>query len=50
MIGLNDPLSRRALIGGLVAAPVVLQFGRAQAGAADLFPLGVASGDRKSVV
>ncbi|MGK2256193.1 MAG: alkaline phosphatase D, partial [Brevundimonas sp.] len=40
MTGLNDRLSRRALIGGLVAAPVVLRFGRAQAGA-DLFSLGV---------
>lgn len=38
-------LNRRALIGGLVAAPVVLQFGRAHAGGAYLFPLGVASGD-----
>ena len=45
MIGLNNRLSRRALIGGLVAAPVVLRFGRVQAGAADLFSLGVASGD-----
>ena len=41
----NLGFSRRALIGGLVAAPVVLRFGRAQAGGAYLFPLGVASGD-----
>ncbi|WP_313002004.1 alkaline phosphatase D family protein [Brevundimonas sp.] len=39
------PLSRRALIGGLVAAPAVLRFGQAQAGGAYLFALGVASGD-----
>lgn len=39
------PMSRRALIGGLVAAPAVLRFGRAHAGGAYLFPLGVASGD-----
>lgn len=38
-------LNRRALIGGLVATPVVLRFGRANAGGAYLFPLGVASGD-----
>lgn len=42
-------LHRRALLGGLVAAPAVLQFGRAHAGmgsgGAYLFPLGVASGD-----
>ena len=42
---LNAGFSRRALIGGLVAAPVVLRFGRARAGGAYLFPLGVASGD-----
>lgn len=38
-------LSRRALAGSLLAAPVVLRFGRAQAGGANLFCLGVASGD-----
>lgn len=36
--------SRRLILGGLVAAPAVLAFGRAQAGG-DLFTLGVASGD-----
>src|SRR5690606_2083982 len=38
-------LDRRALLTGLVVAPAVLSFGRAQAGGAYLFPLGVASGD-----
>jgi alkaline phosphatase D len=38
-------IGRRALLGGLVAAPVVLQFGLARAAGAYLFPLGVASGD-----
>lgn len=45
---MNHPLprlDRRALLGGLVAAPAVLHFGRAQAGGAYAFPLGVASGD-----
>lgn len=41
----TPPLSRRALIGGLVAAPVVLRFGQVRASGAYLFPLGVASGD-----
>ncbi|NQE60611.1 alkaline phosphatase [Caulobacter sp. RHG1] len=41
----STPISRRALIGGLVAAPAVLRFGQAHAGGAYLFPLGVASGD-----
>ncbi|AQR61487.1 alkaline phosphatase [Brevundimonas sp. LM2] len=43
----TSPLSlhRRALIGGLVAAPTVLRFGLARAEGASLFPLGVASGD-----
>ncbi len=45
MLQSSLPLSRRALIAGLVAAPVVLRFGQAQAGGAYLFPLGVASGD-----
>ncbi|PVM88322.1 alkaline phosphatase D family protein [Caulobacter radicis] len=40
-----SPMTRRALIGGLVAAPAVLRFGQARAGGAYLFPLGVASGD-----
>ncbi|MFI8681133.1 alkaline phosphatase D family protein [Brevundimonas diminuta] len=38
-------LDRRTLLTGLVVAPAVLSFGRAQAGGAYLFPLGVASGD-----
>ena len=38
-------IHRRALLGGLVAAPAVLQFGTARAGGAYAFPLGVASGD-----
>ncbi|HCW49828.1 MAG TPA: alkaline phosphatase, partial [Brevundimonas sp.] len=38
-------LGRRALLTGLVVAPAVLSFGRAQAGGAYLFLLGVASGD-----
>lgn len=36
---------RRALIGGLVAAPAVLSFGRSAFGGQDIFPFGVASGD-----
>lgn len=40
------PMNRRLLLGGLVAAPLVLRFGHAQAqGGAYVFPLGVASGD-----
>ncbi|OYX81010.1 MAG: alkaline phosphatase [Brevundimonas sp. 32-68-21] len=41
------PMNRRLLLGGLVAASLVLRFGRAQAqaGGAYVFPLGVASGD-----
>ncbi|WP_114395840.1 alkaline phosphatase D family protein [Oleisolibacter albus] len=39
------PVNRRVLLGGLVAAPLVLRFGRAPAAGAYLFPLGVASGD-----
>ncbi|TAJ39782.1 MAG: alkaline phosphatase, partial [Brevundimonas sp.] len=40
-------MNRRLLLGGLVAASLVLRFGRAQAqaGGAYVFPLGVASGD-----
>lgn len=40
-------MNRRLLLGGLVAAPLVLRFGQAQArgGGAYVFPLGVASGD-----
>lgn len=38
-------LNRRSLLGGLVAAPLVLQFGRASAGVPTLFSQGVASGD-----
>ena len=50
MFSAPSRLHRRALLGGLVAAPAVLQFGRAQAngvqaGGAYVFPLGVASGD-----
>lgn len=45
MSGASPLLNRRALIGGLVAAPVVLRFGSASAGGEYLFPLGVASGD-----
>ena len=41
----SSRLDRRALLTGLVVAPAVLNFGRAQAGGAYLFPLGVASGD-----
>ncbi|MEG0819100.1 MAG: PhoD-like phosphatase N-terminal domain-containing protein, partial [Brevundimonas sp.] len=41
----SSRLDRRALLTGLVVAPTVLSFGRAQAGGAYLFPLGVASGD-----
>lgn len=44
MSALARALSRRTLLGGVVAAPVVLRFGLAQAGGF-LFPLGVASGD-----
>lgn len=39
------PFTRRSLVAGLVAAPAVLAFGRARAGGAYAFPLGVASGD-----
>ena len=42
---LGSSLHRRALLGSLVAAPVVLRFGLARADGAYLFPLGVASGD-----
>lgn len=45
MSGASILLNRRALIGGLVAAPLVLRFGSARAGGDYLFPLGVASGD-----
>ena len=38
-------LNRRSLLTGLVAAPLVLQFGRAWAGVPTLFTQGVASGD-----
>ncbi|MBU2349678.1 MAG: PhoD-like phosphatase N-terminal domain-containing protein, partial [Alphaproteobacteria bacterium] len=40
-------MNRRLLLGGFVAAPLVLRFGQAQAqaGGAYVFPLGVASGD-----
>jgi alkaline phosphatase D len=41
----SSRLDRRALLTGLVVAPAVLSFGRAKAGGAYLFPLGVASGD-----
>jgi alkaline phosphatase D len=43
-------MNRRLLLGGLVAAPLVLRFGQAQAqgGGAYVFPLGVASGDPAS--
>jgi alkaline phosphatase D len=41
------PMNRRLLLGGMLAAPLVLRFGQAQAqaGGAYVFPLGVASGD-----
>ncbi|MDO8901194.1 MAG: alkaline phosphatase D family protein [Phenylobacterium sp.] len=45
MSRLESRLHRRSLLSGLVAAPMVLRFGRAQASGAYLFPLGVASGD-----
>lgn len=41
----SSRLDRRALLTGLVVAPAVLSFGRALAGGAYLFPLGVASGE-----
>lgn len=45
MRGFNSRPDRRAVLTGLVAVPAVLSFGRARAGGAYLFPLGVASGD-----
>ena len=45
MSGFISRVDRRAVLTGLVAAPAVLSFGRAWAGGAYLFPLGVASGD-----
>ncbi|GLK50046.1 alkaline phosphatase D [Brevundimonas intermedia] len=47
MLKPSFPMNRRLLLGGLVAAPLVLRFGQAQAqgGGAYVFPLGVASGD-----
>lgn len=43
---LAPDLNRRALLGAAIAAPVVLRFGHARASnGANLFPLGVASGD-----